>query len=168
MSRDVFLTVMAVLDENAQALMGKWQKRILSSWLAGTQTMGIPFHITLGSFPLDAEEELVSRIRAVSMRTSPIPLTFSRLNSFQDRVLFADPESNEELKRLHLDFDNNYGNGFPWVPHATLFCGETEEVKKAFEILKSQFQPFQARITAIELGKFFPAKFISRYDLRKV
>lgn len=167
MPRDVFLTVMAVLDDDVQALMGKWQKRILSSGLAGTQTMGISFHITLGSFPADAEEELVPRIRAVSLHASPIPLNFSRLNSFHDRVLFAEPEPSEELKQLHLDFDNNFGNGFPWVPHATLFCGETEEVKKAFHILEGQFHPFQARVTAIELGKFFPAKFICRYDLRE-
>ena len=167
MSNKTFLTVMAVLDDETQAIMDRWQKHILSSGLTGTQTMGIPFHITLGSFPTENEAELVARISAISVCTPIIPLALTRLNTFQDRVLFAEPEQNEHLKKLHLAFDNNYGNGFPWVPHATLFCGEQEEVRQAHEALQSHFQPVQARIIAIELGKFFPHQFICKHHLQE-
>ena len=65
MKRDKFLTVFAVFDDSTQALLQSWQDDIFASGLVGTQTMGIPFHISLGSFPTNMEEELEERIKKV-------------------------------------------------------------------------------------------------------
>ncbi len=167
MEREKFLTVMAVFDEETQRIMEKIQGMIISSGLIGTQTMHIPFHITLGSFPPECEEELISKISEVSSETKEIQISLNRLNSFGFRVLFAEPEKCEALAKLHEHFDCNYGNGFPWSPHATLFCGETDEVKKAWQIIQNQFSPIQARIVAIELGRFFPPEYVCRYELKE-
>lgn len=167
MEQKKFLTVMAVLDEETQLLMHGLQQRIITSGMLGTQTMNIPFHITLGSYPPECEKALVSRIAEISADTKEITLSFPRLHTFGHTVLFAEPAENSDLNHLHLFFDSNYGNGFPWVPHATLFCGQNDEVIKAFSLIEKQFQAFQAKITAIELGRFFPAEFVCRYDLKK-
>jgi len=167
MDQKKFLTVMAVLDDETQRLMQKLQQRIISSGMLGTQTMNIPFHITLGSYSPECEKELVKRISEITSNTIEISVSFPRLNTFGNTVLFAEPAVNKDLEHLHLHFDSNYGNGFPWVPHATLFCGQNNEVSKALLLIQSQFQPFHAKITAIESGRFFPAEFLCRYELKK-
>ena len=161
-----FLTVMAVLDENAQRILGEWQGRVLAAGLAGTQTMGIPFHISLGSYPPDREAELIRVIAATAAGHGAFSLAFSALDSFPNsRVLFARPEASAQLSALRGIFCHDYPNSYPWVPHATLFCGEPAAVRAAREILTSRFRPFRARVIALEMGEFFPPRRICREEL---
>ena len=48
MKSDKFLTVFAVFDDETQRKLKDIQNNILSLGEKGTQTMDIPFHITLG------------------------------------------------------------------------------------------------------------------------
>ena len=66
MKQKHFLTVMAVLDEKTQYLMNNLQQRIIALGDPGTQTMGIPFHISLGSFPLEKETEVLQVMREIA------------------------------------------------------------------------------------------------------
>ena len=165
MSRDKFLTVMAVLGENGQSQMEGMQRAIFSCGVQGTQTMNIPFHISLGSFPLEKKEDIINRMQSVSKETRPFSVIFPVYSSFTDRVLFAKPIVTPELLQLHSPFEGNYADGFPWTPHATLFIGAAEETAIARKALDECFQPFSASITALELGSFFPAEFICRCPL---
>ena len=162
MKRDKFLTVFAVFDDSTQALLQSWQDDIFASGLVGTQTMGIPFHISLGSFPTNMEEELEERIKKVCESTCEFPLSLTKINDFGNKVLFLEPEENNELLRLHNLFDNNYANGFPFHAHATIFCGETQDVEKAKLILSGNFSPLQTKIVGIQMGEFFPTRMIVR------
>lgn len=159
-----FLTVMAVFDNKTQEKLSTIQSKIINNVGNGTQTMGIPFHITLGSYPLDCESEVVARIEKVASQTKPFEVLLVRYNTFSDRVLFLDPTKKQELIDLRKSFECDYANGFDWVPHATLFCGEVDEVEKAKLYLPEIREPIRAQIVGIELGEFFPPKKITRID----
>lgn len=166
MKQKHFLTVMAVLDEKTQYLMNNLQQRIIALGDPGTQTMGIPFHISLGSFPLEKETEVLQVMREIAGKATAFLIEFTCMNTFSDRVLFLQPTENAGLRMLHQSFDCAYADGFPWVPHATLFCGEEDKVRRAKEAIKDTAFPILAQVTALELGRFFPAQFIARYDLQ--
>lgn len=160
-----FLTVMAVLDDRTQQIMAAWQNRILAAGLQGTQTMGIPFHISLGSYPTDRETELTELIRHTAAALGPFPVELPALGDFNDRVLFARPTVPAPLSGLRTVFDSDYPKQHPWSPHATLFCGEEEQVRAARDILSPVFQPLSAQIVALEMGAFFPPRFVCRQAL---
>ena len=165
MKQEEFLTVMAVLDDETQRKMEALQRKILSLGFSGTQTMGIPFHISLGSFPVEKENDVLRAMCETVRKTASFSVSLLGLETFSDRVLFLLPEENEKLTALHRPFDCAYADGYPWTPHATLFCGETEEVRMAKKEIEKFAFPIHARITTLELGRFFPAQFISRIAL---
>jgi len=51
-----FLTLMADLDEESQARMNEWYQILREAGFIGTQTPGLPYHISMATFPLDQEE----------------------------------------------------------------------------------------------------------------
>ena len=53
------LVLMADLDDDSQELMGGWYEKLQAEGFNGVQTPGLPFHISLGSFSLDKETEVV-------------------------------------------------------------------------------------------------------------
>ena len=67
MKKKKFLTVYIIFDEQTEISLQHIQNEILNRYPYGTQTMGIPFHISLGSFPLEAKEELEKMIKEISL-----------------------------------------------------------------------------------------------------
>lgn len=162
-----FLTVMAVFDSETQEKLAKIQSEIIDRVGEGTQTMGIPFHLTLGSYPTDAEAEVVERISRVASSIKQFEVLLEKYDCFGERVLFLKPNIPEELFALRKNFQCDYANGFDWMPHATLFCGEGDELERARAILPKIDEPIKTKIVGIELGEFFPPKKIIRTDFKK-
>ena len=161
-----FLTVMGVLEDEAQRILSDWQRAVLACGLKGTQTMGIPFHVTLGSYPVQDEAILLKEMKRAAGEFAAVPLTLDCVDTFGDRVLFIKPQVPQALLALHRRFDCSFPYGHPWEPHVTVFCGEEEQVRQARSMLESLFYPFQTRLTALELGRFFPPRFILREPLK--
>lgn len=158
MKKDKFLTIYAVLDEKTQNSLTDLQNEILREYPNGTQTMGIPFHISLGSFPLDMKEELIERMTQLQKASKPSSIELTELHHFNHQVIFVSPILTEELQSLHMSFEGNYADGFPWHPHVTLYCGKEEDGK---EIIKQfHFPKKSATIIGLELGEFFPTHII--------
>ncbi|MDE6586343.1 MAG: 2'-5' RNA ligase family protein [Clostridia bacterium] len=160
MKQDKFLTVFAVFDDATQLILKSFQDRVLSLGYPGTQTMGIPFHISLGSFKVEDERELKTRIKEVCSQNYEFEINLNKVSHFNNRVLFIEPEENIKLRYLHDLFDNNFADGFPWHAHATVFCDNEEQVTEAKECLNKIFKPLKARITGIQMGEFFPTRMI--------
>ena len=158
------MTVMAVLDDETQKSLAETQAMLIEKVGDVTQTMGIPFHLTLGSYPTDAEAEVCERIRHVASAFKSFEISLKKYGSFGDRVLFLEPNIPKELLCLRKNFECDYANGFEWVPHATLFCGAGDELERARDILPEIKEPIKARIVGIELGEFFPPRKIIRID----
>ncbi len=151
-----FLTVMAVFDPQTQLKLGEIQRCIIDNVSSGTQTMGIPFHLTLGSYPVDELDRVVATIKTVAESTERFDIKLLGYGRFADKVFFLEPEIPQELLRLRSSFERDYANGFEWVPHATLFCGNGDEVERAIEVAPKLDLPLEAKIVGIELGEFFP------------
>lgn len=156
MSEKRFLTVMAVFDQQTQERLGEIQRFFIENISSGSQTMGIPFHLTLGSYPTDELDSVTEKIKAVAEKAKPFDIKLLRYGHFGDKVLFLEPEITGELTDLRKCFECDYANGFEWVPHATLFCGNPCEVTKAVAAAPMIDFPIYAKIVGIELGEFFP------------
>lgn len=162
--KDKFITVMAVLDDETQELLQSIQYDLEQQYGVDTKTKNIPFHITLGSYAVEATTEIVSRIIEVANQTQSFDIEFGGFNHFNNMVRFIKPQINEELLRLHSYFDSDFANGYDdWIPHVTIYRHSepmiillSEKTVEKIERLKS------ARIVGIELGEFFPPKKIIR------
>lgn len=167
MEQNKFLTVFAVYDDDTQIILKEYQDSVINATYSGTQTMNIPFHVTLGSFPVEHEKELIDRIKLVCNENFEFDINLSRVGHFNNKVLFIEPEYTEQLMNLHALFDNNYPYGFPYHAHTTIFCGEEQQVIKAKAILTELFESRQAKIVGIQMGEFFPTRMIVARDLQK-
>lgn len=165
MHKDKFLTVYAVFDSKTQIKLKEWQDRIINNGLNGHQTMDIPFHISLGSFPIEQKETLIKQLQIVAKTHSPFAIELCSIQTFGNKVLYLESNKSPDIENLHLKFDCNYGDGMPFVPHTTIFIGEERETLIAKQILTAYFEPICATITEIHLSEFFPTKFISYQKL---
>ncbi len=161
-----FLTVFAVFDEETQKLLKGYQDRVLSLGYKGTQTMDIPFHISLGTYPVDEEEKLKKKICEVSKLNRGFEIKLFKVNRFSYKVLFVEPEFSVGLKNLHSIFDGNvFNDEFDWHPHTTIFMGEEKQVKEAEQCLTQIFRPITAKLVGIQMGEFFPTRMIIEESL---
>lgn len=86
-----FLTLMADLDDESQKLMGSWYNKLKEKGFIGVQTPNLPFHISLGCFSLDKEDEVVKEMKELAGNFSEIPVHFSHIGLFEGgKVLFTD------------------------------------------------------------------------------
>lgn len=169
MKKDKFITVMAVLDDQTQEIMENMAQDFLQQYGPDVKTKDIPYHISLGSYAPEEAEEIAKRIQRVAKETNPFEIKILGLNHFGNKIRFLEPEISEDLMNLHLHFDSDYANGYPgWMPHATVYIHEepreievSKELAEKVECLKT------AKVVGIELGEFFPAKFIMREMFEK-
>lgn len=61
-----FLTLMAVLDDESQKTMTRWYDELRAAGFKGKQTPDIPYHISLGSFSLEKESEVVQEMKKLA------------------------------------------------------------------------------------------------------
>lgn len=164
MKKEKFITVMAILDDKTQKIMESMAKDMLQQYGPDVKTKDIPYHISLGSYAPEDAEAIVARIRQVAKETKPFEIKLLGLNHFGNKVRFLEPELSEELRNLHLYFDSDYANGYPgWMPHATIYIHEEPQEIEISEELKEKINSVKtAKVVGIELGEFFPAKFIVR------
>ena len=133
MKQNKFLTVFAVFDDITQRKLKDFQDSVLNLGYSGTQTMDIPFHISLGSFNVKYEQELKSKIKTICSQQHAFEINLNKVNHFGNEVLFIEPENNAKLAELHSLFDCNFADGLPWHAHTTIFCGKEEQVTEAKE-----------------------------------
>ena len=162
-----FLTLMADLDDNAQARMSAWYDALKEAGFTGKQTPGLPFHISLATFPLDKEQEAVAITRKAGAAFSAVPVHISHMGLFAGgRVLFCGPERNPGLDALHAACEK-YPSKYPWTPHATVLIDDADTVLAALPVLVNHFQPFTANITRLHLCAFWPTREILSVQLKE-
>lgn len=164
MKKDKFITVMAVLDDKTQEIMESMAKDMLQQYGPDLKTKGIPYHISLGSYAPEDTEMIVNKIREVAKETKPFEIKILGMNHFGNKVRFLEPELTEDLMNLHIHFDSDYANGYlGWMPHATVYIHEEpKEIELPEELAEKVESVKVAKVVGIELGEFFPAKFIVR------
>lgn len=161
-----FLTLMADLDEESQKLMSGWYDTLKEAGFTGTQTPGLPYHISLATFPLEKEEEAVTLMQKVAEEFSPVSVHISHVGMFAGgKVLFGAPELNPALAALHEACAKETMQKYPWTPHATILIEEPETVYAALPVLMKSFHPFVGKITRLHLCAFWPKREIAAEEL---
>ena len=162
MGQEKFLTVFAVFDDETQKILKEYQNSVLSLGYEGTQTMDIPFHISLGTYSVSEENKMKEKIHEVCKKYKSFD------NRFGYKVLFVEPKLNKGLKSLHNIFNHRvFDDGLSWCPHVTIFMGEEEHVKITDKYLSSLFKPIKAKVVGLQMGEFFPTRMIISEKLQK-
>ena len=162
-----FLTLMADLDDVSQTLMADWYKNLNLAGFKGIQTPGLPFHISLASFPLEKEQEAVELTRKAAGEFSPVPVHISHLGLFAPgKVLFGSPERTAALDALHSFCDRYPDPQYAWTPHVTILIDEPQTVCEALPLLLKSFHPFTGRITRLHLCAFWPTREVFSAELK--
>lgn len=163
------LVLMADLDDGSQKTLGGWYEKLKEAGFNGVQTPGLPFHVSLATFSLDKEAEVVEEMKKLSEQFSEVPVHISHIGLFAGgKVLYAAPDMNPAgLLDLRKAVKTKTNEKFPWTPHATILIDEKETVQKALPVLVEQFHPFMGRITRLHLCAFWPTREIATVYLKK-
>jgi len=159
--------LMAQFDKATDRRLADVYGRLVAMGLTGEQTTGIPYHITIGSFAPECEEQVLKRLQSVSLSTKAFDVNLSNIGLFGQRVLFIAPSINTELLNLHDDLipSEPMIGCHNWVAHVTIFVGSPDEVSAATPIVAQSFSPFPAKIESVAVFEFFPSRFIGEYKL---
>ena len=162
-----FIVLMADIDDAGQDLMAGWYEKLKEKGFTGQQTPGLPFHISMATFPLEQEKEAVEITKRTAAEFAPIQVHMSHLGSFQGgKVLFAAPDMNPpKLMELREAVKPNAPEPHPWTPHCTLILDEPGIICRAFPPAMECFTPFLTRVTRLHLCAFWPTREILSIDL---
>lgn len=155
-----FLCVLGIYDADTQRVLEKHQQAILSQGFTGRQTMGIPFHVTLGTFGPDRREALEERLQELAM--GPVEAYFNHIGMFEgQQVLFLAPD----VTRKMLDLKEAFNSGADWTAHTTMLIDDRANTLRAAEILGVSFRRFVGKIERVGLYEFFPARKLAEKSL---
>ena len=149
-----------------QRLTGIYEELARAGYV-GQQTPGVPYHFTMGSFPVEREAGVLERAREVCRRTNAFDINLSHIGLFGLRVLFIAPAMNGALLSLRnaLVPEEPATGCHEWVAHATLLMDEPDIIHGAIPVVARHFEPFQARVVSVGIYEFFPARFIEHCRL---
>ena len=158
---------MADLDDDSQARMSGWYEALKEEGFTGKQTPGLPFHISLATFPLDKEQEAAEITEKAAAAFAAFPVHISHMGLFADgRVLFCGPERNPALDALQAACEK-YPQKYPWTPHVTVLIDEPDTVCAAVPVLVKHFSPFISKIIRLHLCAFWPTREILSVKLKE-
>ncbi len=159
-----FLTLMADLDEISQKRLSEWYGALKEAGFVGTQTPGLPYHISLATFPLEREDEVVGLMKKAAAEFPAVPVHISHIGMFAGgKVLFAAPERNAQLDALHDACETDTER--VWTPHVTVLIDEPEAVCSALPLFVRSFCPFVGNIVRLHLCAFWPTREIASFEL---
>lgn len=96
------IVLMADLDRASQERMAGWYGELRQAGFTGTQTPGLPYHISLAVFAPEEEDAALALTRKAAAEFAPFPVHISHVGIFSPgRVLFGAPENNACLTALH-------------------------------------------------------------------
>lgn len=154
------LCPLGVYDQETQRKLSEYQQAILDLGFTGRQTMGIPFHVTLGTFGPERREALDAALKG--LRQGPVDVWFNHIGMFEgQQVLFLSPDVDRELLELKEAFNDERG----WTAHTTMLIDHRENVLQAARVLGEKFKRFTGRIERVELYEFFPAELLAERAL---
>lgn len=160
---DKALYVMAGYDDRTEAYLAGIQNKMYENGFFGVHTKNLPQHITLCSFPVDQERELIQKIQNLAQTKTPFNITFNHVGIFSgSRVLFIAPDINREL----LDLQEEFGVSFNWTPHTTMLIDEPGVVLQALPLVLEDFAAFQGKVTTLHLYEFWPTRHILSVNLK--
>lgn len=166
-------------DKETEALLQKHMERVAAK--TGNPYMldnRIPPHITIASSRSGKVERLTAELENMAGTWRQGTVEYVAIGSFKPHVLFLLPvlnsylhglcvSANEVLDRCSGEEGENLYRPFGWVPHTTI--GRTlseEQMRKGFQVLQANFQPFSGRIVRVGLAQSNPYRDIRIWELQ--
>ena len=163
-----FLTLMAELDDDTQTRMSEWYDILKNAGCTGTQTPGLPYHISLVTLPLEKEQEAATLTRKIASTFSEVPVHISHIVMFSGgKILFCAPEREAKLNELYEACKSEDTSKYPWTPHITMLIDEPDKVHSALSLFVKSFYPFVGTIIRLRLCAFWPTREIVSVELQK-
>ena len=160
------LYILAGFDDETEKYLAGIQQKLYEKGFVGTQTKDIPMHTTLGSFPVEKEEELKAELLKLSEECKAFDITFNHVGLFggeKTNVLFIAPDINRDL----LDLKEKFGDSFGWMAHATMLIDAPDVIGKAIPEVLNNFKAFHGKVSYLHLFEFFPTRHILTVKFEK-
>ena len=163
------LYVVAQFDAQTNQTLAALYQALVAEGLLGTQAKDIPYHITLGTFEIEDEVEVIRRAHAAARTMDAFTLRLSHIGLFGLDVLFIAPAVKQQLLDLLHAVVPGGGTAdeFPWVAHTTLLMDEPQNIQRAIPVVAKHFAPFRACVESIGVYEFSPERKIGVYELGK-
>lgn len=159
---DNFLCVMAGYDKDTEEYLASIQNALYAAGFTGTHTKNIPQHITLGTYSVDRETELVTLVRRVATETKMFSVSFNHIGIFGgSKVLFIAPDPDRNL----LTLKERFGDSRHWTPHTTMLIDQPDTICAALPIVAEQFSAFVGEVQSIYVYEFWPTRHIISLSL---
>ena len=158
------LYILAGYDDATEKHLSGIQNALYAQGFVGIQTKNIPQHVTMGSFPVEKEEELVELLQKIAGEKEEFEVTFNHIGIFGGgKVLFVAPDVNKEM----LELKEMFGPSRGWTAHTTMLIDEPEVVQKALPEVLKEFASFEGKMTTLHLYEFWPTRHIISVQLKK-
>ena len=162
---DKLLYAMAQLDPVTCEKMRSIDRLLCKLGIEVKKPPKVPYHITLGSFPIDREAEIKSLVEQVCKGRKRFPLSYNHIGLFGLNVLFFGPDVNEQLLQLAKPFEDKRINLHDWTAHTTLMMDEPEVILRALPVVAEQFSSFHATVDSVSLYEFWPSRLVTECRL---
>ncbi len=139
----------------------------------------VPPHITVAAFRTNSEEIAKELFNNSKEKVLPGSLQWVSVGAFFPGSLHLTPVLNEYLQRFvelynneavkcaGVHIDERY-TPFQWLPHTTIAKHLSgEQMNKAFEVMQSQFAPFQGNVVKVGLAQTNPYRELLALQLKK-
>ena len=152
------LCVIAKLPEDASEKLRMLRDSALPAELAGVPLYG---HITIATYLPEDDGSFAEACVRTIREYSSFTVRYEKLRVLcRTSIIAALPSMTEELVSLHSRVADQYAGsldrwtaGKDWLPHTTLFYDPAADLQALCRKMQQQFDPFEARISRIELSQ---------------
>ena len=156
------LYILAGYDDRTEKNLSGIQKKLYDQGFSGLQTRDIPMHFTLGSYPVEQEDELKARLARIAETHKAFDTSFNHVGLFrlpQNNVLFIAPEISREMLALKDEFRDSRDQ-FYWSPHTTMLIDKPAVIQEATQSVLKEFASFSGKVASLHLYEFWPTRHI--------
>ena len=161
------LYVLAGYDDETEKILSGLQNKLYDLGFSGIQTKNIPMHFTLGSYDIDFEDELKSRLEKIAESKRAFEISFTHIGLFrlpENDVLFVAPEVNKDVLSLKDNFLDSKDQ-FKWSAHTTLLIDKPDLIQKALPNVLNSFPEIEGKVSKLYLYEFWPTRHIMTVEL---
>ena len=138
----------------------------------------VPPHMTLSSIEARNVDVIIPAFETLKELIHPGNIQFVSIGQFFPYVMYVTPVLNEYLMELQNKiFDavknipetsvSRFYQPYSWLPHVTLGKKlDKDQMMTAFDVMRNNFAPFEAKVTGIGLAKVNPHEDVIKYDLQ--
>lgn len=84
--------LIAQFDKNSNKKLAAIYDRLIEAGLIGEQANGVPYHITLGSFDLSEQAQIIERTQDICRKTKAFKINLSHIAMFGQRYYLLPPQ----------------------------------------------------------------------------